>query len=87
MRKIFDEFMTFAIVFPIILLLLKAFLNDFITVSNKDLLLIFILALVNIAIRNYFTSLKEKYNLDNRNFEFIRRIIFILLIGVYLILR
>ncbi|OPJ56779.1 hypothetical protein [Alkalithermobacter paradoxus] len=87
MKKTIDEFMVFALVFPILLLILKAVFKDFIVISNRNIILIFVLSFVNIAIRNFLIVLKSKYNMGDRNFEFIRRIIFILIIGIYLIFR
>ncbi len=87
LKKIMDEFILFAVIFPGILLLSKMFLKDRITLSYHNIFLIFILSFINIILRHVLMVLKEKYNISSRNFEFMRRMILIMILGSYFLFR
>lgn len=87
LKKIIDEFIVFAVVFPGLLLILKTFFKDMITLSYYNILLIFILSFINILVRHFLIIFRDKNNMSNRNFEFIRRMIMLIILGAYFFFR
>ena len=81
-KKIFDEFVVFALSFAVFIVGAKLLFDDF-NIAEIQIMLIFLLAFANIAARNWLVRLKQIKNIRNREFDLIRRLIFICFIGVY----
>ncbi len=81
-KKIFDEFVVFALSFAVFVVGAKLLVDDF-NIGKIQITLIFLLAFANIATRSWLIRLKQVKNIRNREFELISRLIFICFIGVY----
>ncbi|KDR96101.1 hypothetical protein SAMN02745945_01622 [Peptoclostridium litorale DSM 5388] len=82
MKKIFDEFLVFALSFVVFFIGARLLFDDF-KINNLQITLILLLAFANIAIRNWLIRLQQAKNIRNREFELIRRLVFICFIGIY----
>ena len=81
-KKIFDEFLVFALSFIVFFVGARLLFDDF-YIGEIQITLILLLAFANIAIRNWLIRFQRIKNMRNREFELIRRLVFLCFIGIY----
>ena len=69
--------------FQVYYLYIRLIFKDSAKITYQNILLIFVLSFINLVIRNILIRLKDKYNMSARNFELVRRLSMIALLGMY----
>lgn len=81
-KRLFQDYFIFIIAFLIIFIVAKTFIKGF-EISNIQFILIAILAFFNMLAKEFLEIWRDKNSINQRNFDLIRRLVFIGFIAMY----